>query len=253
MPTRSTQGPVGSGVPPVRRHRRAPIWPLEFYASAIGKKAVMAATGIVIMGFVLTHMLGNLKIFQGREGDGTHHLDTYGEYLREILVPIFPHTGFLWVLRAGLIVAFALHIHAAASLTIINRRARPVGYKGGRRYMAGNYPARAMRVTGVLFGLFIIFHLFDLTWGPANGDFERGAAYNNLTGSLERWWAALIYVVAMLLLALHLYHGAWSFFQSLGWNNPRFNAWRRMFAVGFTVVVVGGNLAILSAIMLDQV
>jgi succinate dehydrogenase / fumarate reductase cytochrome b subunit len=251
MLTGSTRGPAGVHARPIRAHRRTHIWPLEFYGSAIGKKAVMAVTGIILMSFVLLHMAGNLKIFQGES-----HFNAYAEYLREIFEPIFPHSGFLWVLRAGLIVAFVLHIHAAAALTVMNRQSRPVGYKGGRKYMVGNYPARAMRITGLLVGLFLLFHLFDLTWGQANPDFHRGDAYGNLTRSIgdsDRWWAAAIYIVAMVLLALHLYHGAWSFFQSLGWNNPRFNAWRRLFAIGFTFVVVGGNLAILAAILLDQV
>ena len=247
MSTGSTQGGAMT-VTPVRPHKKPRFWVLEFYQSAIGKKAVMALTGIIIMGFVLVHMAGNLKIFTG-----ANHLDEYGEYLRELFVPIFPHTGLLWVLRVGLIGAFVMHIHAAFGLTVMNRQSRPLGYRGGRRYKRADYAARTMRYTGVLVGLFIVFHLFDLTWGGANPDFVRGAPYHNLTVSLDRGWVAAIYIVANLLLALHLYHGAWSLFQSLGWNNPRFNMWRRYFAGGFAFLVVGGNLSIVAAVILEQV
>lgn len=245
MVSRTTPGEGGAVAVPVVHPRRQPrFWLLDFYGTAVGKKAVMAVTGIIGLGFVLVHMLGNLKLYTGEQ-----HLNDYGEYLREIGSPIIPETGTLWILRAILIVAVLVHIHAAVTLTRMNRQARPAGYQGPRRFVAADYASRTMRWTGVLVGLFIVFHLFDLTWGPANPDFNRGEPYHNLVESLSRGWVAAIYVVANLLLGLHLYHGAWSFFQSLGWNNPRFNQWRRYFAVAFAALVVAGNLSIPIAIV----
>ncbi|MFN0094930.1 MAG: succinate dehydrogenase cytochrome b subunit [Dehalococcoidia bacterium] len=233
---------------PIRSARRPRFWILEFYGTAIGKKAVMALTGIVGMGFVLMHMLGNLKIYLG-ESDFNH----YAEYLREIGEPILPHTGLLWILRGLLILAVLVHIHAAVTLTMLNRKARPTGYKGGRRYEAANYASRSMRITGILLVAFILFHLFDLTWGPANPDFERGEAFNNVTESLERWWVAILYIAGNLALGFHLLHGVWSLFQSLGWNSQRFKPWRRAFAAGFTVLVVGFNISFPIAIITGAV
>jgi succinate dehydrogenase / fumarate reductase, cytochrome b subunit len=221
------------------RSRRPAPWPVEFYRSAVGKKWVMALSGIMLMGFVFVHMAGNLKVFMGAE-DFNH----YSEFLRELLVPLLPRTWFLWIIRLGLIAAFVFHIHAAASLTMMNRRARAEGgYVSPRDYQAANAASRSMRYTGVVVLLFIIFHLADLTWGTANPDFVRGDAYRNLVASFERPVVCLIYIVANIALGMHLFHGSWSLFQSLGLNNPRWNSWRRMFATGFAAVIVAGNLS----------
>ena len=225
--------------PPTERRpaRRAP-WPLEFYRSAIGKKWVMAVSGIGLLGYVLVHMLGNLKMYFG-PADFNH----YAEWLRELLVPFMPRTATLWALRIGLILAFVLHIHAAYSLTRMNLAARPQRYQSRRDYVAADFASRTMRWTGVIVGLFVLFHLADLTWGTANPDFVRGDVYDNVVASFERVPVAMIYIVANLALALHIYHGTWSMFQSLGINNPRFNHWRRYFAVGFATVIAVGNIS----------
>jgi succinate dehydrogenase / fumarate reductase cytochrome b subunit len=210
---------------------------VEFYRSAVGKKWVMALTGLMIMGFVFFHALGNLKVYMGAE-DFNH----YGEFLRELLVPIFPRTVTLWMLRIGLIVAFVLHIHSAASLTLMNRRANAGGYQQSRDWQAATAASRSMRWTGVVFGLFLLFHLADLTWGTVNPDFVRGDVYRNFVATFSRPPVAIIYIVANLALGLHLFHGAWSMFQSLGLNNPRWNAWRRTFALGFAALIAGMNI-----------
>lgn len=236
--------------PPVHRRQKPRFWVQEFYGSAVGKKAVMALTGIIGVGFVVMHMLGNLKIYTGENEFGVKHIDEYGAYLRTIGEPLLPHSGLLWIMRGILIAAVLLHIHAMASLSIMNRRARPVGYKGGRQLAKpDSYVARTMRISGILLAAFIVFHLFDLTWGPANPAFEHGQVFNNVTESLERWWVAAIYVVANLLLGLHLFHGIWSLFQSLGWNAARFNPWRRYIAYAITALVVVGNISFPIAIL----
>lgn len=229
---------------PVRSRPGSRFWFLDFYSTAIGKKAVMAVSGIILLGFVLLHMLGNLKVY-----DSAAHMNAYGEYLRTIGEPILPHSGLLWILRGGLILAFALHIHAAWSLTQINRRARPTPYHGPHDYAAANYAARTMRWSGVIVGLFLIYHLMDLTWGVGGADFDRGRPYENMVASLERWYVAIVYLVANLALGLHIFHGAWSMFQSMGWNNPRFNPWRKSFAIAFAAIIVVGNVSFPIAVL----
>jgi len=228
----------GRGVQPVNPRRRPAPWPVAFYRSAVGKKWVMAITGIVLMGFIFGHMVGNLKMYQG-----AHALNVYGETLRELLYPLLPRTLFLWIVRIGLIAAFALHIHAAASLTIMNRRANAGGYEGKRDWQAANAASRSMRLTGVVILLFLFWHLADFTWGFVNPDFVRGDVYRNVQASLTNAVPAAIYVIANIALGIHLFHGSWSMFQSLGLNNPRYNSWRRGFALGFAALITAGNLS----------
>jgi succinate dehydrogenase / fumarate reductase cytochrome b subunit len=221
--------------------RRAPFL-IELYRSALGKKYVMAITGIIGIGFVVMHMLGNLKVYLGVV-DGQYDIDVYGEYLREILVPILPRTWFLWGLRIVLIVALILHLHAAYGLTVINRKARPVKYQSARDYEIANFASRTMRWTGIIVLLFLFFHLADFTWGWFNPGFERGAVYRNMDASLSRVPVAILYIVANIALGIHLFHGTWSLFQSMGLNNPRFNKWRRHLATGIATAIVVGNVS----------
>jgi succinate dehydrogenase / fumarate reductase cytochrome b subunit len=149
----------------------------------------------------------------------------------------------LSIIRSGLIAAFVLHIDSAARLTIANRRARPQRYVSKRDYVAANFASRTMRWTGIIILLYLLFHLADLTWGQANSEFVRGDPYNNLVYSLQRPVVAAIYIVANVALAIHLFHGAWSMFQSLGLNNPKYNKAKRRFAQGFALVILVGNLS----------
>lgn len=233
--------------------RRALPWPVEVYRSAVGKKWVMAITGIILLGFVLSHMIGNLKVYIGYlESEGAYEIDLYGEALRSLLFPILPQGVTLWIIRIGLIVAAILHVHAAASLTIMNRRARPVGYQGPREYLAANYASRTMRFSGVIILLYVAWHLADFTWGIqpfAPEGWEAGSVYANFILSFQRVPVSLLYIVANLMLGVHLYHGAWSMFQSLGANNPRFNAWRRYLAIFFATVVTLGNVSFPVAVL----
>ena len=222
--------------------KRSPFL-IEFYRSAVGKKWVMAVTGLAIILFVLAHMVGNWKIFLP-DIAGVPEIDLYADALRGLLFPLLPETVVLWGLRTGLIVVFALHIHAAYALTIINHRARPDDYEGPRQYQKANYASRTMRWSGYIFLAFLIFHLADLTWGvqPAAPEvWEHGEVYANFVASFSRAPVTALYVISMALLALHLYHGAWSMFQSVGINHPKFNVWRRGFAVGLAGLVFVGN------------
>jgi succinate dehydrogenase / fumarate reductase, cytochrome b subunit len=232
----STREPV-TGTATGEKKRRKPFL-LDLYSTAVGKKYAMALSGIALMGYVLAHMIGNLKMYLGPED-----INHYGEFLRELLVPLAPRTVVLWTLRIGLLGAVVLHIHAAYSLTVINRQARSVKYQSERDYEAANFASRTMRWTGIIVGLFVIFHLADLTWGSANPNFVRGDPYDNLFNSFDRVPVAIIYIVCMLALGFHIFHGAWSMFQSLGLNNPRWNIWRRYFAIGFALLITVGNIS----------
>ncbi len=234
------RGPV-TGTASRRTGRRKPFL-LDIYSTAVGKKYVMAITGIIGIGFVVMHMLGNLKVYLGVV-DGRYDIDVYGEYLREILVPILPRTWFLWGLRIILIVALILHLHAAYGLTVINRKARPVKYQSARDYEIANFASRTMRWTGIIVLLFLFWHLADFTWGWFNPGFERGQVYRNMDASLSRVPVAILYIVANIALGIHLFHGVWSLFQSMGWNNPRFNKWRRHLATGIATAIVVGNVS----------
>jgi len=232
---RSRPPVTGTAIRPKRK--RVP-YPVELYRTSVGKKYVMAVTGLMGLGFIFFHMLGNLKMYLGPV-----HFDEYAEWLRTLLVPFLPRTVTLWLLRLGLIGAIVLHVHAAVTLTIQNRKARPISYASKRDYIAADYASRTMRWSGIIVFLFVVWHLFDLSWTGTGQHYVRGATYANVVHSLDRWPVALFYIVANVALGFHLYHGVWSLFQSLGWNNPRFNRWRRGIAVGFTVIVCGANIS----------
>jgi succinate dehydrogenase / fumarate reductase, cytochrome b subunit len=254
----TTQRPPRADSPAPAQHRvprKAPAavrysrWALEFYRSALGKKYVMAITGVIGMGYIFAHMIGNLKVFIGPES-----IDAYGEWLRHsLLYPILPAHVALWLMRSVLIVSLILHVHAAYALTMMNRRARPVRYKSKRDYIAADFAARTMRWTGIIVLLFIGYHLADFTWGWVNPGYVRGEVYRNTVASLSNPIVALFYIAANLALGYHLYHGAWSLFQSLGINSPRFNPWRRAFAVAFAVITIGGFITVPIAVLLGIV
>ena len=216
----------------------------SLYATAVGKKYAMAISGLVLMGYVLVHMIGNLKIYFGAES-----LNKYSEWLREVGEPALPREWLLWGVRFLLLAAVFIHIHAAYSLTVMNRRARPERYHSKRDYVAADFASRTMRWTGIIVFFFVIFHLLDLTWGPANPDFIHGAPYHNIITSFERTPVAIAYVIANMALGIHLYHGAWSLFQSMGW----FGTWRRPFSIGFSALIVMGNVSFPLAVMFGVV
>ena len=225
--------PVHPAAPPTN-----PV--LRFWRSAVGKKWVMAVTGIMLLGFVFAHMIGNLKIYLG-----AGPLNHYADWLRTLGEPALPRTVLLWIMRVGLMGAFFLHIVSAAQLTRMNHRARPTKYQSPRDYAAANFASRTMRWTGVIVGLYLIFHLMDLTWGnPAvSTHFVRGHTYQNAVASFKRVPVAIVYILANLALAVHIFHGAWSMFQSLGLNNPKWNNARRSFAIGFATLIAVGNVS----------
>lgn len=240
------RGPVTATAVTARRRRPFVV---DLYSTAVGKKYAMAISGIAMMGFVLFHMVGNLKMYAGAAS-----LNEYADFLKRLAYPIAPKEWVLWGLRGGLLAMLLLHLHAAWSLTRLNRSARAVRYQGPRDYQAANFASRTMRWTGIVVLAYLVWHLLDMTFGVVNtvgaeGTFVREEVYDNVVRSLDRPLVAAFYVVANVLLGIHLFHGAWSIFQSLGWNNPRFNSWRRGFAVGFATVVVVGNVSFPVAVL----
>ncbi len=215
--------------------------------SGIALKAAMAISGLVLFGFVLVHMIGNLKLYQGPEA-----MNSYGRALREMGVPFLAPGLALWLARIGLLVAVAVHIWAASVLTLRSRRARPMRYRILRPVQA-TYASRTMRWGGVIVLLFVVFHLADLTFGTANPQFEEGLPYENVVASFSRGWVALFYIAANLALGLHLYHGLWSLFQSLGWNAPLLNPWRRPAAAMFSILITTGNISFPVAVWMGWV
>ena len=230
-------------------------WLGGIYRTDTGKKYAMAISGVALLLFVLGHMIGNLHVFEGAHG-GVFRIDEYGEGLRDLGRPLFPRTLILWGLfRVPLAAAFAIHIHAAWALTRSNRAARATKYQSPRSYLTANYASRTMRWSGIIVLLFLIWHLADLTIGveAVNPDFERGMVYHNLVSSLSRWPVWIFYVAAQVALAFHIWHGAWSLFQSLGINNPRFNRFRRIFANFFSTVVVAGFISVPLGVAFDVI
>ncbi len=211
--------------------------------SAVLKKAVMAATGILLFGWVFAHMFGNLKVFFGRES-----FNHYAEFLREMGSPLVPPSALLWLTRLALLAAVGMHIWAATALTLQNRRARPIGYRE-LRPLELDYAARTMRMSGYLLLVYVIYHLMHLTFGNVHASFVPSDPYSNVVVAFQAVPVAAVYIFANLLLGLHLYHGLWSLFQSLGCNHPVYIAWRRPFAAVFSVVVTLGFISVPLAVL----
>jgi succinate dehydrogenase / fumarate reductase cytochrome b subunit len=202
-------------------------WVGSFYRSTIGKKVVMALTGIVLVGYVMIHSLGNLLLFRGPE-----EINSYAAFLRE-------SGALLWTVRAVLLGSFFLHIHAAWALTVANRAARPAPYTRLAR-RAATLSALSLRVGGVVLLLFVVFHILHLTTGTVHPAFSPLDVYNNLLIAFSVPLVTAFYLVAMVALGLHLHHGIWSAFQTLGVNHPHLDPVRRAVAIAVAVLVWAG-------------
>jgi len=231
------------------------VWPRNpaaaLWSTMVGKKVVMAVTGIVLVGFVVAHMLGNLKIFLGAEA-----IDAYAAFLRTMGEPLFPYSVLLWGARIGilgvvLLACVALHITAAVQLTRMNRAARPQAYDT-KHSIATTYAARTMRWSAVILVLFVVYHLLDLTGGVVGfqpGEFVHLSVYHNVVAGFSIWYVSLFYIVAMACLCLHLDHGVWSLLQTLGWNNARTTPALRGLSRGVALVVFLGFISVPVAVL----
>jgi succinate dehydrogenase / fumarate reductase, cytochrome b subunit len=211
-----------------------------FWGSTIGKKVVMAVTGIVLVGYILAHVTANLLIFAGPAA-----IDSYAAKLRTL--PML-----LWGVRILLLASVVLHIVAATQLTVRSRAARPMPYHR-LEPQTSSAAARTMRWGGVALLLFLVYHILHFTTGQAHPDFIHLAPYHNVTTAFRVWWVAAIYIAAMLALAMHLYHGTWSMFQTLGIEHPRVNPARRRVATLIAVLVPLGFVAVPVAVLVGAI
>jgi succinate dehydrogenase cytochrome b subunit len=220
------------------------------YRSTVGKKAIMAVTGLVLVSFIVVHMVGNLKIFFGPA-----EFNEYSAWIRTVGAPMLHHEWFLWITRFGLLVAVGLHIWAATALTVQARKARPVRYQH-RGKVQGSYAARTMRWGGVIIALFVIYHILDLTVGVANPGYVHGEVYRNVTADFapERWYVTLFYALAVVALGFHLRHGLISALQSLGRRrDTRRDRTARLAATTFATVIVAGFLVVPFSVLVGLV
>lgn len=214
-----------------------------FWDSTIGKKVVMAATGLLFVVFLLAHMAGNLKIFFGAGS-----FDHYAGWLRTIGEPVLPYSWFLWIQRAVLVVALVLHVVAAVQLSRRDRKARPVRYVHGQRPRA-TFATHTMRWGGATLAVYIVWHILDLTVGVANPDFVEGQPFHNVVVDFQVWWIDVIYLVALLMLGLHINHGFWSAAQTLGIKSASRDRTIKTVGSVLAVVITGGFMIVPIAVM----
>ncbi|MEO3782419.1 succinate dehydrogenase cytochrome b subunit [Actinocorallia sp. B10E7] len=210
------------------------------YRSTVGKKAIMAVTGGLMVLFIIGHMLGNLKIFFGLE-----EFNGYAAWLRTIGEPALHEGWYLWIQRVGLLVVIFLHFSSAAELTARAKRARPVKYQH-RAKVNGSYAARTMRWGGVIILLFLVWHILDLTVGTVNPNGVHGEAYQNVVAGFapDRWWVTAFYAAAVIALGFHLRHGLVSAVQTLGLKNPKREIPLNLFATAVSLLIVVGFLVV---------
>jgi succinate dehydrogenase / fumarate reductase, cytochrome b subunit len=204
------------------------------YRSSVGKKILMAISGIVLFGFIVLHMVGNLKVLLGPE-----EIDAYARFLREVGYPAVPNQTILWTVRLVLLLAVLVHITAAFQTWSQSRNARAVGYRKSDD-LSFSYASRTMRWGGIIILLFVVYHLLHFTTGTLHPDFVEGGVYHNFVVAFQGPVVFLVYVVAQAALCLHLYHGLWSATQTLGANHPKYNRMRRPAAAALAVAIFVG-------------
>jgi succinate dehydrogenase / fumarate reductase cytochrome b subunit len=207
-----------------------------FWGSTIGKKVVMAVTGLIGVGFVIGHMLGNLQVFLGPA-----KFNAYAHFLRSL-------GELLWVVRAVLAAAVVLHVVAGVQLSRRRWVARPVAYKQGSQHEVSTLASRTIRWGGALLLLFIVFHILHFTTLDIFRDYSPTDVYANVIRGFGVWWVVLLYVAAMAALGLHLYHGIWSSLRTLGASKASTNPLKRPVAATLAIVVWLGFTAIPIAI-----
>jgi succinate dehydrogenase / fumarate reductase cytochrome b subunit len=209
---------------------------LTFYSTSIGKKVVMAITGLILFGFVIGHMLGNLQVFMG-----ANQMNAYAAMLKA-------NATLLWGVRIVLLVAVILHIVAAVQLTRMSQRSRPEGYHY-KDVIQADYAARTMRWSGPIIAVFVIYHLLHFTTGSVHPRFDVHDVYRNVISGFRVWPVSLFYIIAMVALAFHLWHGVWSLFQTLGLINPKSNKIIHRLAAIATLALVIGFISIPMAVL----
>lgn len=207
-----------------------------FYGATVGKKAVMAVSGAALLLFVVGHLAGNLQIFLGAE-----KLNDYAAMLRGA-------PGLLWLARIGLLAALAAHVIASAQIVLANRRARPIGY-AAKRDVETTYAARTMAISGPLVLLYVVYHLMMFTFLVTGPGYSPTDVYRNVVSAFQSPVISGVYIAAMLLLGLHLYHGAWSMLHTLGISSPRYRWLRRGLAPVVAGAITAGYVSIPLAVL----
>ena len=209
-----------------------------FLGSTVGRKVVMAVTGVALVGFVFVHMIGNLQLYLGPEP-----LNHYAVFLRTML-----HGAGIWLFRGVMVVAVGLHAWAATTLTLDSWAARPQGYRLWKA-KESTYASRTLRWGGVMLAMFVTYHILHLTVGSAHPEFAEGDVYHNVVVGFRVWYASAIYIAAMLMLGLHLDHGVWSLCQTLGLQHPRYKRLVRVASRAFAILIVLGNISFPVAVL----
>jgi succinate dehydrogenase / fumarate reductase cytochrome b subunit len=215
-----------------------PAGSLRFWQTTVGKKAVMAVTGFILFGFVVGHLLGNLQIFLPPE-----KINHYSATLKSL-------PALLWGARITLLVSVILHIWSSFQLWLLQRAARPINYVK-KANLNSTYASRTMLWSGPIIAAFVIFHLLHFTFGTVHpgGPFDQHNVYNNVVTGFQVWPVSLFYIIAMILLCYHLYHGLWSMFQSLGFSHPVYTPWLQLFAKVVAILIAAGNISIPIAVL----
>ena len=212
----------------------------RFWSATLGKKAVMALTGAILSGFVVIHLLGNLQAFAGPD-----QFNGYAHALKSV-------PAVLWSARLTLLTAVLLHIWSAFRLWRIKAEARPIGYQK-KKSSASSYASRTMYWSGPILLIFIVYHLLHFTVGAGGTRFVEDEPYDNLVSGFQVWPIAVFYIVAVAILCLHLFHGIWSMFQSLGVNHPKYTPILRLAAKLIAIALFLGFSSIPLAVMLGRI
>jgi len=215
-----------------------PAGSLRFWQTTVGKKAIMAVTGFILFGFVCGHLLGNLQVFLPPE-----KLNHYAALLKSL-------PALLWGTRITLLVAGGLHIWSSFQLWLLQREARPINYIK-KANLNSTYASRTMLWSGPIIAAFVIFHLLQFTFGAVHpgAPFDEHNVYNNVVTGFQVWPVSLFYIIAMIMLCYHLYHGLWSMFQSLGFSHPVYTPWLQLFAKVVAILIAVGYISIPVAIL----
>lgn len=218
------------------------IRPVRFWESTNGKKVIMGATGFILFAFIVGHMLGNMQIYAGAD-----KFNGYGHFLHGV-------PELLWIVRISLLAAVGLHIWASVGLALRKTKARPVGY-AKRQNTVSSYASRTMYWSGPILLAFVIYHILHLTAGVVHpgSSFKEGDVYGNTVSGFQVWYVSAWYIFSMILLGLHLRHGFWSMFQSLGINHPRHTPLLQKAAIAFAVIITAGFISIPVSILLGLV
>ena len=214
---------------------------IKLWRSALGKKIVMAVTGVIMIAYLIGHLAGNFLIYRGADA-----INAYAHFLHT-------NVGPLWIARVVLLIAVILHVVAVAQLYAMDKKARPQGYAEFKP-QATTLAARTMRVGGVIIALFIVFHILHFTTGTIQPvPFEEGSVYANVVGGFQIWWVVLIYVIAMIAIGMHLFHGAWAWLRTLGLARAKARPTARPIAGALAIILWIGFTSIPLAIFFGLV